>query len=192
MPLRERRTAAVEQTIQRVRELEREHGVTRDGVAAIRGALQELAAQEALFPSSSFPAGGAGSQPARLFRLWEDPDRRFALYVNSSSGRIDSPPHNHTTWAVVVGMRGVELNRLYERTATGVKVVREVPVERGTGVALLPDDIHSIHIRGDEPVLNFHLYGRALEELHKREYFDSSDDTWKVFPPLREIHEPVD
>jgi hypothetical protein len=35
-------------------------------------------------------------------------------------------------------------------------------------VAFLPEDIHSIHVVGDQPTLHFHLYGQPLETLSGR------------------------
>lgn len=185
------RRRAISETVDRIRELEGRLGVTRAGVEAIREELQSLAAHKALFPLDAFAQGEAPrAGTPRLYRLSEDPDHRFALYANLSDGDVDSPPHNHTTWAVVVGIQGEELNRFYRRTEDGgIEVTHEVVVTRGTGVALLPDDLHSIHIHGDEPVLNFHMYGLALPQLDKREYFDSRRRSWQIFPALREIHD---
>ena len=186
------RSEAIAETVDRIRRLESELGVTRQGVEAIQKALLELAAREELFPPASLPLPDpAAGQSTRLYRLSEDADHRFALYANASRGGVDSPAHNHTTWAVVVGMRGEELNRLYRRTEDGgVEQISEVTVRRGTGVAMLPDDVHSIHMHGDEPVLNFHMYGLAIPQLVEREYFDPRRRSWQVFPPLREIHDP--
>ena len=110
-------------------------------------------------------------RPATLYRIAEDDDGRFALYVNACRDRADSPVHNHTTWAVVCGYRGEELNRFYRRRSDGTpsethhEVVRE-----GSGVAMLPDDLHSIHIAGGG--MNFHMYGLALDRLDERVYFE--------------------
>lgn len=62
-------------------------------------------------------------------------------------------------------------------------------VRRGArpGVAFLPDDLHSIHIEG--PLLHFHLYGRALERLDRREYYDPASRGWKVFPAHSDIRD---
>ncbi|MEZ5225210.1 MAG: hypothetical protein R2710_00645 [Acidimicrobiales bacterium] len=60
-------------------------------------------------------------------------------------------------------------------------------VEAGTGVAMLPDDLHSIHIGG--PALNFHCYGLALERLDRREYYSERTDEWKIFPAHSDITE---
>ena len=49
-----------------------------------------------------------------------------------------------------------------------LEIEREVTVQPGTPIAFLPDDLHSIHVIGDEPTLHFHLYGRPLETLSQR------------------------
>ena len=32
----------------------------------------------------------------------------------------------------------------------------------------MPDDIHSIHVEGDEETVHLHMYGLAFEHLHER------------------------
>ena len=54
-------------------------------------------------------------------------------------------------------------------------------------MAMLPDDLHSIHIRGGG--LNFHLYGLALERLDGRRYFRADDASWQPFPAHPDIRE---
>jgi len=159
-------------------------GVTREGVEAIRDRLIELSTLRELFTVDEFPVpddDGRGRRRGILYRISQDPDDRFALYMNSTDGKVSTPAHNHTTWAVVVGLEGQELNRFYERTDDGgVEAVGEHMVQNGTGVAMLPDDLHSIHL--DSRSLNFHCYGLALERLAEREYYDASAHDWKIFP----------
>jgi predicted metal-dependent enzyme (double-stranded beta helix superfamily) len=182
------RTEAVVAAMNDVRQIEADLGVTRDGVAAIRDRLIELSAQRELFPPDSFPAPAAhGELTSYLYRLAQDSDDRFALYVQSSRGHVETPPHNHTTWAVVVGHSGHELNKFYERGADSVTETNQHMVQAGTGVAMLPDDVHSIHIDG--PALNFHCYGLALERLDQREYFSATSGEWKSFANISGIRE---
>jgi len=193
MTLPDQRRSAIADSVQQIRALEAEHGISRQGVEAFKSVLLELAKQTELFPTSSFPGpADENGRPGCLYRLYEDTDHRFALYANVSNRKLDSPAHNHTTWAVVVGMRGTEWNRFYQRTNDGVEVTSEVPVTDGTGVALLPDDIHSIHITGQEPVFNFHMYGMALTHLHDRQYYNQKHGDWRSFPAATDIREPLD
>ncbi len=171
-----------------IRRIEHELGLTRVGVEAIRDRLIELSERRDLFPLDHLPPPEPGaSDSSYLYRLSQDSDDRFALYAQSSRGSVQTPPHDHTTWAVVVGHSGSELNRFYERTDDGVRKTHEAVVESGTGVAMLPADVHSIHIDG--PALNFHCYGLALERLDDRVYFNSAEGRWKPFRATSGIRE---
>ena len=72
-------------------------------------------------------------------------------------------------------------------TDGGVVETHQHIVEAGTGVAMLPDDLHSIHI--DTPSLNFHCYGLALERLDDRVFFDPRNHAWKTFNSVSNIYE---
>jgi len=119
----------------------------------------------------------------------EDADHRFALYAQRSQGGTDTPAHDHTTWAIIVGVDGDELNRLYVHEAGGVRKTGEQVVGRGTGIAFMPDDLHSIHIPPQTPVLNFHMYGLALEQLHGRRYYRPATHDWAHFPASEGIRD---
>ena len=182
------RKREVEKTVADVREIERREGVTRASLEKIKQRLARLAARQDLFTASDYPPPRAGEKRTScLYRVAEDPDHRFALYVNSSDGNYGTPAHNHTTWAVIVGVSGEELNRFYERTADGPREKGSAVVRQGTGVAFLPEDLHSIHIQA--PLINFHMYGLALEQLHHREYYKADERAWKIFPPHSDIRE---
>ncbi len=183
------REAAVAETMDDIRAIEGELGVTREAVAAIRDRLLRLAARRELFPLADFPGPGPDEdRRSFLYRLAQDDDDRFALYAQRSTGAVKTPAHNHTTWAVVVGFDGQELNRFYERSDDGgVAETHQHLVEAGTGVAMLPDDLHSIHI--EAPALNFHCYGLALERLDERVYFDARSHEWRVFNSVSGIRE---
>jgi predicted metal-dependent enzyme (double-stranded beta helix superfamily) len=180
------RQRAVADCIADVKAIIRAQGVERGALERVKGRLLELAARRDLFSFDEFPLRHDGST---LYRLSEDPDHGFALYAVAARSESRMPPHDHTTWAVVVGVEGGELNRHYRRLddgampgqgrleATGATLVKE-----GTGVALMPDDIHSIERSSDAPMLHFHLYGRSLEHLPARKQFDMAAGTYKVYP----------
>jgi len=173
-----------------IRRIEADLGITRAGVEAIRDRLIEMAANRDAFDLADFPAPGDDDEKnSFMYRLSEDDDGRFALYAQRSRGHVETPPHNHTTWAVVVGFSGEERNVFYERLddGQGVTTTHEHLVCDGTGVAMLPDDLHSIHL--DAPALNFHCYGLALEKLAEREYWNEREGRWKFFAATSGIRE---
>jgi len=172
-----------------IREIERRDGVNADGLAKIKARLIKLAARTELFEPKDYPPPAAGEKlRSCLYRLSEDADHRFALYANSSLGGYGTPAHNHTTWAVIVGVTGEEQNRFYDRSPDGgVHEKGRAVVRQGTGVAFLPEDLHSIHI--DAPLLNFHMYGLALEQLHRREFYKEKEGRWEVFPAHSDIRD---
>ncbi len=185
---RERRSA-IEAAVDDIRKIEARDGVTRASLERIKQRLMQLAARTELFSAADFPPPAAGEKlRSCLYRLSEDADHRFALYANASLGGYGTPAHNHTTWAVIVGVTGEELNRFYERDAqAGVREKGSDVVRQGTGVAFMPEDLHSIHI--EAPLLNFHMYGLALEQLHAREFYKETERRWEVFPAHSDIHE---
>ncbi len=178
------RSAAVAAAMDRVKAIEREHGVTRPALDAILAEMLALAEHEALFPHAEFPPPPVGEQDSRRYLLQEDPDGRFALYMLALNPGKSTKPHDHTTWAVVTAVEGQELNRVYRRTddasvagKASLEVVREVMVEPGRGIAFMPDDIHSIHTSGTKPTRHLHVYGMALEKLDARQGFDPDQGT---------------
>ena len=182
------RKKEIDAAVADVRRIEKQDGVTRASLDKIKQRLMRLAVRQDLFTASDYPPPApGGKRNSCLYRVAEDPDHRFALYVNSSDGNYGTPAHNHTTWAVIVGVSGEELNRFYDRAQDGVREKGTAVVRQGTGVAFMPDDLHSIHIQA--PLINFHMYGLALEELHHREYYKAEERAWKVFPPHSDIRE---
>lgn len=183
------RKREIDAAVADVRAIEAREGVTRKGLEKIKQRLTRLAARQDLFNAQDFPPPAAGGRlKSCLYRVAEDADHRFALYVNATLGGHHTPAHNHTTWAVIVGVSGEELNCFYDRTEEGgVREKGRHVVKQGTGVAFMPEDLHSIHIQG--PLINFHMYGLGLDQLHKREFYKADEKAWRVFPPHADIRE---
>ena len=187
----ELREQAVRETVDAVREIEKSHGVSRDGINAIKEELIKLAQKSDLFPIEDFPPPNRTDlRPNVLYLISEDPDKRFALYVTASHRRYLTAPHNHQTWAVIVGIRGGEPNIFYKKTEDGgVEITGRDTVSLGKGVAFMPEDIHALDIPGVEPVINFHMYGLGLPYLDKRQYYNERDNTWHYFPAITNIQD---
>ena len=183
------RKREIDAAVADIRAIDQREGITRASLAQIRQRLIQLAARTDLFTPQDFPPPApGGARSSCLYRLAEDADHRYALYANASLGGYATPAHNHTTWAVIVGVSGEELNRFYDRTAdNGVREKGRHVVRQGSGVSFMPEDLHSIHI--DAPLLNFHMYGLALEQLHRREFYQPEAHAWEVFPPHSDIRE---
>ncbi len=181
--MNEPRAKSIRETVERIAQIEQELGGTEEALGRIKAELLCLASNRQWFTANEFPPpSGGASDHSRVYRLSEhEGTHGRALYIQSVRSPLNVPPHNHDTWAVIVGIQGVELNRFYERTDDGVNQTGSHEVRSGTGVALLPDDLHSIHINEDAPVLTFHMYGLGLEYLTERMYFDRAGKQWKLF-----------
>lgn len=175
------RQTAISEALADIRQTIARHSLDRTTLAVVTTRLERLAAQKALFTRADFPppAASLGVGASTRYRLNavddKDGDEGLALYLNSINPGKTTIPHNHTTWAVIVAVDGQEENRVYRRTDDGrdpaqaqLALVQELTVQPGTSIAFLPDDIHSIHVVGDQPTLHFHLYGKPLERLSGR------------------------
>jgi predicted metal-dependent enzyme (double-stranded beta helix superfamily) len=156
----------------------RRHGVTRTALAEIQSQLEGLAAKTALWSSDRFHDPKPDELQVRHF-VREDPDQTFALYLNVLRPGKRIFPHNHTTWACVAAVEGQEHNTLHEIAEGGLRIgpaklrkLKEIVVEPGRGIAMLPDDIHSVAVKGDRVVRHLHFYGLALEAISGGIMFD--------------------
>lgn len=152
-------------------------GLNHGSLARAREVLIRLASQDGLFPSEVFSAMGNGRNQNVLYCLAEDADGTNALYLSSEQHAEDRStlPHNHLAWAVIVGVHGTELNKLYERVDDGripgrgtVRQTSEIELCRGTGLFLMPDEIHSVHARGGSAMLSMHAYGLSMPRQTQR------------------------
>ncbi len=179
-----KRAAAVADAMEDIAKIDthgREHGgIDRVGLERIKKRLLLLAERNDLFSDGDFPPPDAPGASVS-YRLAQNEHDELALYLQCVSDGTSAPPHEHTTWAVIVGIRGQELNRLYGPCAGGdePQVQQEVMVERGTGVAMLGDDVHSIHVEG--AATNFHCYGLALERLTDRLFWHARSAQWRPY-----------
>ena len=196
MTIIEQRDQAVAETVDRVRLIEQQHGVNYDTLGKIRDELIDLTRNKEMFPRSSFPITEDGG--SAVYRISEDSDHRYALYASVGAAGKSVPPHNHTTWAVIVGVYGDELNRFYERTDDAskegyaeLKETGSFVVQHGNGVVFLPDDIHAISTDDSEPTVHLHMYGLALDHLHERLVFDQVGKTVNTMSIRADIQTPV-
>jgi predicted metal-dependent enzyme (double-stranded beta helix superfamily) len=145
------RAAAVAASIEQVRELEHavgtesEHGISPSALDAIKTVMIELGARADLFTLADFPIP-SGREDA-TYRLSEDADGRYALYMNVGLKGQSSPVHDHGTWAVISGVLGDEHNQVYHKIddtagpgGWRLHADRSVMVSPGTAVAIKPEE----------------------------------------------------
>ena len=168
----------------------------RAALQSVADALIALGQRKSLFPAAHFPIDAA--RPAQVYRLAEDVDGGFALYLSAGLAGKAQPPHDHTTWAVIAGVEGNERNVLYRREKTG-DAARDALVQTGTvdvaagsAVVLLPDDVHTIELVGGQDGRHLHFYGRALQLLDRRVVFEGTEGgSFRHFAPPKNIRHPA-
>lgn len=182
-----RRKEAVAEAIEAIRRIEQTDGVNHASLERISEVLFDLAERKDLFPEEDFSLGP--ERASKIHLLQEDPDGRFALYMSVGTGGKLTPPHDHTTWAVIVSVKGKELNLLFDRLDDGsvpgkAEIVESgrIVVEGRTAIRLLPDEIHAVALDEKDTALMFHMYGLALDRLDKRIAFNQAEGTYRPYP----------
>ena len=160
------------------------HEINRHSLDTILAALIEVAAHKLWWSEDHYPAPVGAERQAR-YLIHEDAGGVNALYLNVMKPGKLALPHNHTTWACIAAVEGTERNCLFSRSDDGSKagfatlsMTGHKLVSPGGGIALLPDDIHSVEIEGGESIRHLHMYGIALEKLTDRLVFDIANNSY--------------
>jgi predicted metal-dependent enzyme (double-stranded beta helix superfamily) len=167
-----------EAMVEKTKDILRRKGTTRAAMQEVAASLEALARRTELWTSDRFHDPKPEELQVRHF-VREDPDRTFALYLNVLRPGKRIFPHHHTTWACVAAVSGQEHNTLHEVVEGGLRIgpaklraIEEIVVEPGRSIAMLPDDIHSVEVKGERIVRHLHFYGLALEAITGGIMFD--------------------
>ena len=119
--------------------------------------------------------------------LHEEDDHTLAVMAAAWLPGRGVPPHNHGTWAVVVGVDGLERNTFWTRVDDGSRPghaelhrERDVVVGPGDVVTFQPDTIHSVVNEGERVTLSLHVYGTHVNHT-ERSQFDEERKLEKPF-----------
>jgi predicted metal-dependent enzyme (double-stranded beta helix superfamily) len=102
--------------------------------------------------------------------LHEEPDHALAVALfNWLPGR-GTPPHDHGTWGVVVGVEGDEVNTFWQRVDDGARdghaELRKLAEKRfapGDAIVLPSSVIHSVWNDTSQVSVSLHVYGRQFD-----------------------------
>jgi predicted metal-dependent enzyme (double-stranded beta helix superfamily) len=126
--------------------------------------------------------------------LHEEPDHTLAVFAVARLPHRATPPHNHGTWAVVVGVDGPEKYTFWKRLDDGSRVGYAEITQIGarvispSGVArFLPPQIHSVDNETNEVTLSLHVYGKHIN-FTGRSQFDPETNTETPFSVKQEPH----
>jgi predicted metal-dependent enzyme (double-stranded beta helix superfamily) len=142
----------------------------------VQAAASALAARRAewLTPAMRRPDAEQGFA---LHLLHEEADHALAAFVVSWMPRRGTTPHDHGTWAVVVGLDGAERNELWRRTddrardgyAELARVGEKVFAE--DEVLVMPAGvIHSVWNDSDRVSVSLHVYGRHVNHTERSQF----------------------
>ena len=109
--------------------------------------------------------------------LHEEPNHDLAVFLVSWLPNRGTPPHDHKTWAVVVGMEGEEQEISYDRLDDGATLgfadLRrggEQVMTAGDIARSYPEHIHRVWNVGKNVSMSLHTYGRHINYTGRSEF----------------------
>jgi predicted metal-dependent enzyme (double-stranded beta helix superfamily) len=109
--------------------------------------------------------------------LHEEPNHDLAIFAIAWLPGRGTTPHNHKTWAVVLGIEGQEHETSYERVDNGLtagyaelKRSGEQIMSAGDIACCYPEHIHAVRNVGKGISISMHTYGRHINYTGRSEF----------------------
>jgi predicted metal-dependent enzyme (double-stranded beta helix superfamily) len=134
----------------------------REFVAAPNGARRILDLMRSVLTDAQGIKSAVGLNVQRGEAIFDVPLFGSAdLFVLNATipPHFQTPPHDHSTWAVVGIYEGQENNTFYRRSAKGLEEVNRREIRAGDAVLLGPEVIHAIENPFGSNTLGLHVYG---------------------------------
>ncbi len=119
--------------------------------------------------------------------LHEEPDHSLAVFAISWLPGRGTEPHDHGTWAVVVGVDGIERNVRYQRCDDGGKenyaeleVKQDFNADKGDLVCMKSGGIHMVRNETDDVTISFHTYGKHINYTNRVQFNLETNEVTKV------------
>lgn len=119
----------------------------------------------------------------------EDDHSLTVIAVAWGEQDLKVPPHDHGTWAVVAGIRGIERNTLWQRQDDGtnpnpdyaeVASVSDTDISLGDVICMGSGAIHTVANVGEGISLSLHTYGQNPNTTSRHQY-DTENNCAKEF-----------
>lgn len=156
-------------------------GEMRKVLAEVKPLAQRLAASEDLRRRCNRECDAQQGFGFQL--LHEEPDRTLTVAVLSWLPGRGTPPHDHGTWGIVVGVEGDEVNAFWQRVDDGsrpghaeLRRLSEKTFVPGDAIALTPEIIHSVRNDSERVSVSLHVYGKNIN-FTGRSQFDVAKQT---------------
>ena len=109
--------------------------------------------------------------------LHEESDHSLAVFIVSWDPHNGVEPHDHGTWAMIVGIEGDERNTSYARLDdrsrddyAEIEVKSETVAGPGNLVCMKNGGIHSVSNDTDQITLSLHTYGMHVNYTERSHY----------------------
>jgi predicted metal-dependent enzyme (double-stranded beta helix superfamily) len=175
----------IERFVGDLRRLSGEHRDERRLLARLEPLVQRFALSRTWLERRLYdvdPGQGFG-----IHVLHEEPDHTLAVFAASWLPGRGTPPHDHGTWGIVVGVDGPETNVFWARTDDGsrpgyaeLRRVGEKVFQPGEVLAMPAGTIHSVSNESERITVSLHVYGRHTN-FTERSQFDPDRRTQAPF-----------